>query len=499
MNLINHKFKNTRLVNKSKKGIENEISNDSQKKAIVEALAISEITIYKRMAPLQKLVNVANSCVKSFHGDGERKCKDSSILDFKPCNRPVIKTSEKPHDLQVEIEVYMPIVNVERNRLIPPKYDRPIFRWNGDKITKSHIPKTSTVVNNKSELALFNSKSSLALVNNKSKRKSKKRGGKLLIIDMTNGQNDISKLSQAYMQQKINAETSKKSVHFRSNNVQKKECKNLNASVEVTDSNEIVTENLKCPLKERSTKRVPKIKKIKSNIAESDLKSAVEILQAGGEKVPSSLIFKHDNNFSINHNLKANDQVINLESQSKTYEANVKKSERRFRDNSLPEGEIQRNRAQKSEPRFPNNSLKKRVHRNRTQKSERRSESNSLPKEILQLNGAQKIEQRYQNNSVPKVDMQLNRAQKSKVRTHYFPLETRRTFPKTHKESCVGKNSGKKELQTVVRHNLDGNKMTPKEWRQRVKQQQLIRRAMRGKLSQHKVSGSTRVLVQGEK
>ncbi|GFY54009.1 hypothetical protein TNIN_290621 [Trichonephila inaurata madagascariensis] len=347
MSLNKQKLKVTQLK-KSSVNFENrnekEISNDTQKNITLDKLNISEKSVHKSTVALRKCSGFAKSCLKSLQGDGKKKCKDSSAVHFEFRDKTGIKTTDKKRNLWMEIEVYMPYVDVERNRLIPPLCDRPIIRWHYGKKTKSQIPKTSTLVNSKSALAFSNSKPTFSFVNNKStmaliNKKPKKNlesERKKLSIMTKDTENTIAKLNQIFMQLKIKKETNKISANIKRSGVFKEQYKKPSTLVKNEGSNNSIIDRLNCSLNEITLKCVNRTKKSRKKVYKTDSK-------AGTKKASSTLMFKNRCNSTAETKIKANNKETKLESENKTHKRNDKKSKQNVQNNFMPEREMKLN------------------------------------------------------------------------------------------------------------------------------------------------------------
>ncbi|GFV52786.1 hypothetical protein TNCV_2874571 [Trichonephila clavipes] len=405
---------------------EKEISNDTLKNITLDKLNISENFVHKSTVALRKCSGFAKSCLKSLQGDAKKKCKDSSAVNFEFRDKPGIKTTDKKRNLWMEIEVYMPYVDVEGNRLIPPLYDRPIIRWHCGKKTKSQIPKTSTLVNSKSALVFSNSKPTFSLVNNKSTmalisnkpKKNLESERKKLSIMTKDTKNTIGKLNQIFMQLKMKKETNKNSANIKRSSVLKEKYKNPSTLIENEGSNDSIGDELNCSLIESTLKCVNITKKSREKVDKTDSK-------AGTKKPPSTLMLETGCDSTAETKINANNKETKLESENKTHEGKDKKS----------------------------------THK-----------------------------QNLQNNFMPEREMKLNEFWQHTVYSK-IP-KTRQTSRKTSKEQQAAKNSEKKRLRTPIRHLFDSKPFSSVEFKRHVKHQQLVRKKFRSKLSQHKVAGS---------
>ncbi|CAL1263010.1 unnamed protein product [Larinioides sclopetarius] len=97
--------------------------------------------------PFRKLGGFTRSCLKKL-GVLKAKESDSQIDQIEPevQNESEVESEDFSQKILIGIEVYMPTVDVENNRLIPPKFDRPIFKYRSLENDKQPL-KSSDMVN----------------------------------------------------------------------------------------------------------------------------------------------------------------------------------------------------------------------------------------------------------------------------------------------------------------------------------------------------------------
>ncbi|GBN06162.1 hypothetical protein AVEN_183759-1, partial [Araneus ventricosus] len=113
--------------------------------------------------PFRKLGSFTSSCLKKFGIFREKKCESSYQVEPEVQNESEVENEYFSHKDLIEIEVYMPIVDIENNTLIPPKFDRPIFKYRDINYDKQTL-KSSDMANQKSKVNRIKKRSKFATV-----------------------------------------------------------------------------------------------------------------------------------------------------------------------------------------------------------------------------------------------------------------------------------------------------------------------------------------------
>ncbi|GIY09858.1 uncharacterized protein CDAR_412531 [Caerostris darwini] len=124
------------------------MNNEEQQLNFSDKTAIKK---YESNTSLRKLSNFAKSCMKPFQAESKKKTGEQAKMVATEDQKEVeVDNKDRSHKSLIEIEVYMPIVDVEGNKLIPPKFDRPIFKYR-EKIDPNPEVESSILIPGKSK------------------------------------------------------------------------------------------------------------------------------------------------------------------------------------------------------------------------------------------------------------------------------------------------------------------------------------------------------------